>query len=59
MKTGTAPSREWLLITHPTIEDMTAVTITIPDYQNVVLDLTVGGQYWHIVEGQAPVEVTV
>jgi len=59
MKTGTAPSREWLLITHPTIEDMTAVTITIPDYQNVTLDLTVGGQYWHIVEGQAPVEVTV
>jgi hypothetical protein len=59
MKTGTAPSREWLLITTPTIEDTSSVTITIPDYQNVTLDLTVGGQYWHIVEGQAPVEVTV
>jgi len=55
---GTAPNREWLLITAPTVTALTGVTITIPNYQNITLDLTLGGQYWHMVEGRTPMEIS-
>ena len=51
---GTAPDREWLIITHAPSGDVSGVTVTIPGYQDVVLNGSVGGEYWHLVEGQAP-----
>jgi hypothetical protein len=44
---GTAPNREWLLFAYAPLQDYDNVTITIPGYQDVTVDVPRGdGAFW-------------
>ncbi len=47
---GQAPKREWLLYAYSPRLDRQAVTITIPDYRDITLDVPQAGLFHHLVE---------
>jgi len=54
---GTAPNREWLIVTHAPSGPLSGVEVTLHDYGVVTLSGTVAGEYWYLTEGNAPAEV--
>ena len=47
---GEAPHREWLLYAFAPMGDQQDVAVKIPDYGVVIVDVDVGGIFYHIVE---------
>lgn len=47
---GEAPEREWLLYLHAPQGARTGVTVTVPDYGEVVVDASVTGSFYHLRE---------
>lgn len=55
---GTAPKREWLLITQSPREDRKAVVVTVPGYGDTTVDVARRGSFHHLREGaKTPVQV--
>jgi hypothetical protein len=47
---GAAPDRQWLLYAHAPMGERRSVLITIPDYKQVVVDVSVGGSFYLVDE---------
>ena len=47
---GDAPEREWLIYAHSPLKKMDKVTINLPGYGPVVLDVTPAGSFYHVIE---------
>ena len=47
---GAAPARRWLVYAHAPLGNRQQVKITIPDYRQVPLDVTVGGSFYLVEE---------
>ncbi|MGE0126746.1 MAG: hypothetical protein AB7U82_01485 [Blastocatellales bacterium] len=47
---GAAPERQWLLYAHAPSGDRRSVSITIPDYKQVQVDVSVGGSFYLVDE---------
>jgi hypothetical protein len=52
---GEAPEREWLLYAHATMLGQSDVTVRIPGYQAITVDVPVEGAFWHLREADGSV----
>jgi hypothetical protein len=50
LKIGTAPNREWLVYAYSPKKDRSNVTITIPEYGNITIDVPQAGVFHHVRE---------
>jgi hypothetical protein len=50
LKKGEAPNREWLVYAHAPAQQRDGVTIEVPDFGDVVMDVPVGGAFLHLEE---------
>jgi hypothetical protein len=50
MVRGTAPAREWLIYAHAPLGDRTGVTLAVPDYRSVTVDVTRSGVFYTVDE---------
>ncbi len=55
---GAAPNRQWLLYAHAPSGDRRSISITIPDYKPVQVDVSVGGSFYLIDERLNQVQLT-
>jgi hypothetical protein len=53
---GEKPRREWLLYAHAPRGDRKGVTVDIPDYKKVKVDIHLSGSFYHIVEKDGAIE---
>ena len=49
---GDAPKREWLVYAYSPKQNRTQVTISIPEYRDITLDVPQAGVFHHVVEGE-------
>jgi len=47
---GTTPSQEWLVYAHSPIEDRTDVTVTVPGYGDILIDVPKAGAFYVVLE---------
>lgn len=47
---GEKPTREWLVYAHSPLREIHAVTVTLPGTTTIKLDVTPGGNFYHVVE---------
>lgn len=52
---GAKPAREWLVYAHSPLQHRRDVTITVPDYGTVTVDVSVGGSIYHVKEAERSV----
>jgi hypothetical protein len=55
--TGAAPGRQWLLYAHAPSGDRQSVSITIPDYKPVTVDVSVGGSFYLVDERANQIQI--
>lgn len=47
---GKIPQRQWLIYAHAPLEEQKRVTIRIPDYRPIKVDVSVGGSFYLVDE---------
>ena len=47
---GAAPARQWLIYAHAPVSARKDVTLTLPGYEAVTVDVSVGGSFWLVDE---------
>ena len=47
---GEAPNREWLIYSHSPHEDRPGVVLTVPEYRDITIDVTVAGSFYVVSE---------
>jgi hypothetical protein len=53
---GQTPNRKWLIYAHSPLADRTSVSVTIPDYKPVTIDIPVAGRFYQVVESTGAAE---
>jgi len=53
---GLAPQRKWLVYAHSPLDDKQGVTVTVPGYGDIAIDVTPGGVFYEIDERKHAVE---
>jgi len=53
---GEAPAREWLIYAHSPLKKVERVSIDLPDYGSLLVDVTPAGCFYHVVEKNRSVE---
>jgi len=56
---GEAPNREWLVYTQSPENDMSGVTVNIPEYGNVLVDSKVNGNFYVLMKGDIDKKTTL
>jgi len=50
LKKGVAPNREWLIYIQSPEENLTDITVTVPDFKDISLDATQEGNFYTLIE---------
>lgn len=53
---GKAPNRQWLVYAHCPLANRKAVGVTIPEYQQITIDIPVAGAFYQVAEKTGGVE---
>jgi hypothetical protein len=54
--TGSSPSRQWLVYAHSPLRNRSDVSISIPDYRSITVNVSVGGSFYLVNESNRSVQ---
>jgi len=54
---GTGTNQEWLVYTHSPKQNRTGVTITVPGFDDITVDVSIGGNFYHLKASDHSVNV--